>query len=108
MGGDVFFLLCPVEKGEGKGGDGCCALDVQGFVCRGTSVFVMGPSRNFDFCDEARLSGRTDRALASTWSAHLVSDQIRSGRGWGSVSFSFLTACMRAGSIGVLDDGSDS
>jgi len=81
-----------MEKGEGKGRDGCCALDVHGFVCRGTLVFAMGPSRNFSFHDEARLSGRTCKALTSIWSAHLVSDQIKHGLGLDALSF--LTVCM--------------
>ena len=65
MGDDVFFIFL-VEKGEGKCGDDCCTLDVQGFICRGTSVFAMDPSRNFDFRDEAMLSGRTGSAFTST------------------------------------------
>jgi len=41
-GGDVFFLLHPVEEREGKDKDDYYAPDVLGFVCRGTSVFAMG------------------------------------------------------------------
>jgi len=51
-GGDVSFVLCLVEEGEGKDGDGCCTLDVQ-FVCQGVSVLVIGSSINFSSCDEA-------------------------------------------------------
>jgi len=65
MGGDVFFLLHTVEEREGEDGDGCCAPDVQEFVCRGTSVFAMGSSRKVSLRDEARLSGRIGRALSS-------------------------------------------
>ena len=97
MGSDIFFLLCLVEEGEGKDGDGCCTPDIQGFICRGTSIFAMGPSRNFSFHNEARPSGRTGRALSFAWSAHLVSNQIRPGRGWGSTPLSFLIACMEQG-----------
>jgi len=96
VGGDVFFLLRPVEEGEEKDGDGCCASDVQGFVCRGILIFTMGLSRNFDFRNEARLSGRIGRALTSTWSAQLVSHQIRPSRGWGSTPL-LLTSCMEQG-----------
>jgi len=38
--------------------------------------FTMGSSRSFGF-HEARLSRRTGNVLASAWSAHLASDQIR-------------------------------
>ena len=47
MGDDVSFLLRPVEEEEGENGEGCCAPDVQEFVCQGALVFVMGPSRDF-------------------------------------------------------------
>jgi len=30
-----------VEEGEGNDRDSCCAPDVKGFVCRGTSIFMM-------------------------------------------------------------------
>jgi len=62
-----------VEKGEGEDGDGCCAPDVQEFVCQGVSVLVMGSSSNFGSHDEARLSGRTENVLTSTWFAYLNS-----------------------------------
>jgi len=71
-----------------------------------TSIFVMGPSRNFGFRDEAWLSGRTCRALSSTWSAHLVSDLIRVGKGWDRCLSPY--SMHGAGSIGVGDGGSDS
>jgi len=64
-GGDVSFVLCLVEEGEGEDGDGCCTLDVQEFVCQGVSVLVMGSSINFSSCDEAQLSGWTGYVLAS-------------------------------------------
>jgi len=48
-----------MEEGEGEDGDHCCAPEVQEFVCRGASVFVMGPSRSFNFCNEGLLSGKT-------------------------------------------------
>ena len=64
MGGDVSFLR-PVEEGEGDDGNGCCAFDVQEFICRGASVFVMGLSRNFGFRDEVWLSGRKGNVLPS-------------------------------------------
>jgi len=28
VGGDIFYLLRPVEEGEGEDGDGCCAPDI--------------------------------------------------------------------------------
>jgi len=83
-----------VEKGEGEVGDGCCALDVQEFVCRRALVFTMGPSRSFGFRDKALLQERTGNILASVWSASLASDQIGPRRGWGSTSLSFLAAIM--------------
>ena len=65
MGCDVFFLLRPVKEREGEDGDGCCAHDVQEFSYRGTSVFAMSSLRKISFHDEAQLSGRKGRALAS-------------------------------------------
>ena len=65
VGGDVFFLLCPVEEEEGEDGVGCCAPDVQEFVCRGIAAFAMGLSRNLSFRDETRLSERIGKVLAS-------------------------------------------
>ena len=35
--------------------------------------------------------------ISSAWSTHLVSDQIRPGRVWGSTPFSFLTVIMERG-----------
>ena len=62
-----------MEEGKGKDGD-------DGRV---TSVFVMTLSLHFDFCDKARLSGRTGRTLSSAWSVHLVFDQTRLDWSWG-------------------------
>ena len=68
----------PMEEGEGEDGDGYCTSDVQEFVYRGTSVLVMGPSRNLSFRDDARPSGSIGKFLLlphrSVWSL------IRSGR----------------------------
>ena len=99
-----FFIRWRKER---EGGDGCCASDVHEFIYRGTSIFAMGPSRIFGFRDEARLSGRIGMTLASAWSAHMVSDQIRPGGGWGSMPL-FPHSVHGAGSICVLDDGFDS
>ena len=60
-----------MEKGEGEDGDGCCAPDVQEFVCQGVSVLVMGSSSNFGSRGDARLPGKTGNVLASAWSEHL-------------------------------------
>jgi len=93
-GSDVSFHFCLLEKREGEDGDGCCAPNVQEFIYRENSVFTMGISRNLSFRDESRLSGRTKNVLVSAWSALLASDQIRSGRGCGSMSLSFLASIM--------------
>jgi len=45
----------------------------------------------------SRLLGRKINVLAFAWSAHLISDQIRPGRGWASTSLSFLTTIMEQG-----------
>ena len=37
VGGDILFLLRPMEEGEGEDGDGCFTPHVQEFVCRETS-----------------------------------------------------------------------
>ena len=65
----------------GEDVDGCYAHDVLEFVCQEISVFAMGSSRSFGFHDEARLSGRTENILTSTWSAYLSFDHIRLDRG---------------------------
>ena len=57
----VILLLHPMEEGEGEDGDGGDGERVR-------SVFVMTLSHHFNFRDKAQLSGRTGRALASTWS----------------------------------------
>ena len=54
-GGDVFFFLCPVKEGEGEDGYDFHAPIVLEFICRGKSVFMMGPSRKVSFRDEAHL-----------------------------------------------------
>jgi len=54
-----------VEEGEGEDGDSYCTSDLQEFVYRGTSIFVMGLSRKVSLRDEAPLSGRLGRAPAS-------------------------------------------
>ena len=97
-GSDVSFLLRSVEEREGEDGDGYRDPDVQEFVCQGALVFVMGSSRSFNFRNETPLSGRTGNVLVSAWFAHLASDWIRSGRGWGSTPLSFLAAIMEQGS----------
>ena len=78
VGGDVFFLHHPVEEGEGEDGNGCCTPDVQEFICRGTSVLVMGSSRKVSLRDEAWMSGRIGRTPASLL-ACMVFDQIGLG-----------------------------
>ena len=95
MGGDVFFLLHLVEKGEGENGNGRCTLGVQESVCRGVSVLEIGPSRSFGSRNEAWLSGRTKNVLASAYSANLDSDHKRPGRGWGLTPFSILAMIIR-------------
>ena len=91
VGCDV-FLLHSVKEREEEDGDGCCALDIQEFGCRETSVLTMSLSRKVSFHDEAWLSGRIGRALVSVWSVRLVFDQIGPGWSWGSVLF--LIVCM--------------
>ena len=54
-GSDVFFFLCPVKEGEGEDGYDCRTPVVLEFICRGKSVFIMGPSRKVSFRDEAHL-----------------------------------------------------
>ena len=81
VGRDV-FLLRPVEERKRADEGGYCAPDIQESSCRETSVFATGSSRNASFCDEARLSGRIGRVLASVWSF----DQIGLVWSWGSVS----------------------
>ena len=75
-----------MEEGEGEDGDGYCTLDIQEFVCRGTSVFAIGSSRKVSFCDEAQLSRKIGRAPVFAWFVHLVFDQIGPDWNWGLVS----------------------
>ena len=65
MSGDVSFVIRSVEEGEGGGGDVCYTPDVQEFICQRVSALMIGLSRGFSTCDEAQLSGRTRKVLAS-------------------------------------------
>ena len=65
----------------------------------------MGSSRKANLRNEARLSGRMDRALASALSIRLVFGQIQPA-GVEARHLSFLIACRR-GAQDMLDDGFD-
>ena len=56
VGGCIFFFRL-VEEEEGEDIDGCCAPDVQEFICQEMSVFLMGSSRKVSLHDEARCQG---------------------------------------------------
>ena len=72
------------------------------------SVFAMGPQSNLDFRDEARLSGRIGKILASAWSVSLVFDQIGSGWSWGSALFPYrMRGKHKACLMMILISGSD-
>ena len=71
-----FLLFYPMKEREREDEGGCHAPDVQESSCQDMSVFAKGSSRNISFCDEARLSGRIGRVLASTLYARLIFDQI--------------------------------
>jgi len=73
-----FFIFVQWRKEIEKGESSCLAPSIQESGRREISVFVIGLSRNISVCDEALLAGRIGKILASTWSIHLVSDQIYS------------------------------
>ena len=78
------------------GGDICCTPDLWESVCQGVSVLVMGPSRGFSSCDEARLWGWTGNDLFFVWSARLAFGRSRLGRNLGLTPFFFLQrACSK-------------